>query len=207
MEKVSDDIFCELCDSILDITRTIPKQELLDTDKDTEKDTEKSEDLEINYEDILKKVEAGEKISDDILRMIDLKELTKNDYYKKMAKKGDIKKSIMDMIDDMSNSDENTKAYMFCRNCSFSKTMKSGFKVLSKNPEGTASMSEYINESEYRVKAHMRTLPMTRNYNCPNKDCPTHKQKLAPEAVFFRKSSQSFELIYVCRRCLYVKVI
>jgi len=194
-------IFCDKCNNILDISRTRIK-----STTESESGPTSNSEKEVDYESFLKKVEKGEKLSNDELSLIDTKEIFKNDYYKKMSKKGEIKKSIMDMIDDMGNSDENVQAYMVCNNCAFSKSIDPGFRVLTKQPEGVTATHDYVNEASYRNKVHIRTMPITRNFNCPNKDCPVYKNKLAPEAIFFRKNATSHEIIYVCKRCLTIKM-
>lgn len=200
--KMYDDVFCEKCDNILDVSRTPFNATLLDTTTPVDVST----DHAINYEDILKKVENGEKISEDVLRTLDVKEMVKTEYYKKMAKKGDVKKVILDMIDDMGNSDQNINAYLVCRNCSFTKQINHEMKILVKNPEGVPATHEYVNENALRNRVYARTMPRTRNFNCPNKDCASHKQNVPTEAVFFRKDANTYETIYVCCNCLSVKV-
>lgn len=198
-----NDIFCEKCDNILDISKT--PLAYIGNDYAPTPTSLSSED-EINYESILKKVENGEKLSDDELKLIDIKDMTKNEYYKKMSKKGEIKKQIMDMIEDMGNSDENIQAYMVCRNCAFTKPIKGKFKILTKNPEGATSTHDYVNEASFRNRVHMRTMPRTRDFNCPNKECPSYTQKTPNEAIFFRKNADAYDTIYVCTNCLTVKV-
>jgi hypothetical protein len=196
------DIYCEKCNNVLDITRNIPKVEI-----NTETPIEVSSDnnQNIDYEQLLKKIEANEKLTSEELNSIDIKELVKNEYYKKISKKGEIKKTIMDLINDMKNSDENVQSYMICKNCGFSKSIEPRFRILSKNTEGEVATHDSINDSSYRVKVHIRTMPITRNFNCPNPKCPSHKS-ISPEAIFFRKNNRSHEIIYVCKRCLQIKI-
>jgi len=199
----SYDIFCEKCDNILDITRT--KSSTLSTELSTPTNVStESEDIE--YEKILKKVEEGKKLTKDELASIDIKEMVKNEYYKKMAKKGEIKKLIMEMMEDMGNSDDNTQAYMVCKNCGYCKNIDPSFRVLSKNPDGMVTHRDYINDTNYRLKVHIKTMPITRNFNCPNKNCASNNGKIEPEAIFFRKSANTYETVYVCRRCLTIKM-
>lgn len=208
-DSKSFNIFCEKCDNILDISRAVVKDiDTLDseTPRNLSSDQNSDNDEDVDYESLLKKIEDGKKLTNDELRSIDIKEMVKNEYYKKMSKKGEIKKSIIDMIDDMGNADDNTQAYMVCKNCSFNKTIDPGFRVLSKNPEGVTATHDYVNEASYRNKVHIRTIPITRNFNCPNKECPVYKNKLAPEAIFFRKNTNTHETIYVCKRCLTIKM-
>ena len=187
----------------MDISRSIKKVDILDSDTPINLS---SDNNDVDYESILQKIEMGNKLSNEDLQKIDIKELVKNEYYKKMVKKGEIKKSIIDMIDDMGNSDENTQAFMVCKNCSFNKNIESEFRILSRNPDGMTSSHDYINEAVYRNKVHIRTMPCTRNFNCPNKECPVYKNNVSPEAIFFRKNANTHETIYVCKRCLTIKL-
>ena len=220
------DIFCDNCDNILDISRAVhferdiqesdtpdtvssvspEEQEQLKENLNLKDSTESNDNYD--YESFLKKIEAGEKVSNEELKSIDIKEMVKDEYYKKMLKKGEVKKKIIDMIDDMDNSDENKNAYLICNNCAFSKIIEPKFLVISKNPDGVVSYHDYINESNYRNRVHTRTAPCTRNFNCPNKECPVYKKKgLIPEAVFFRKKPTGYDTIYVCKHCLTIKPI
>lgn len=221
MSTYINEFFCEKCDNILDISRTplgnygdilgedTPNTMSSDTD-DSEPKTDRSLaqpkiEKPIDYDDMLKRVEKGEKLTYDELNTIDVKELAKNEYYKKMAKKGEIKRQILEMIDDMGNSDENIQAYMVCRNCSFTKEIKPQMKIMSKNPEGVVASHDYIDEVSYRNRIHFRTMPRTRKYECPNKDCPVYTKKIPNEAIFFRKNADTYETIYVCVNCMTVK--
>ena len=196
-------IFCENCDNILDITKATAKIDKLESE--TPKSLSTESDKNFDYEKFLKKIENGEKVTDQELMSVDLKELGKHDYYKKMAKKGDVKKQIADMIEDLGNSDTNTQAYMICKSCGTNKQIPKKYRIISRNPEGVASLHDDVNESNYRIKVFMRTIPRTRNFNCLNKSCPSQKSEIQPEAIFFRKHANTFETIYVCVHCLTVK--
>lgn len=208
-EKINDkifDIYCDKCDNILDITRTVPKSiEELETNTPNEV-SDSDDDFEVNYEDLLKKIEADKKLTSDEINSINIKDMVKNEYYKKMAKKGEIKKQVINMIDDNGNSDDNTHAYMICQNCGFNKPINPGFRVISRNAEGSAATFDYVNDAFYRNRVHIRTMPITRNFKCLNKNCPVNKGEIAPEAIFFRKNANTHETIYVCKICLTVKI-
>ena len=198
-------IFCDKCDNILDISRFVVKDvDMLESD--TPKILSSDDNVaEVNYESILKKVESGQKLTNDELSSIEIKDMVQNDYYKKIIKKGDIKNSIIDMIVDHGNSDDNIQAFLLCKNCNFSKPIEPNFCILSKNPEGVAATYDYVTDASYRNKVHVRTIPITRNFNCPNTKCPVYTNNLAPEAIFFRKNNTTYETIYVCKRCLTIK--
>jgi len=208
IDTSANDIFCEKCDNILDISRTpFARDDNMLTPNTISSDGDEDADIDVDYESILKRIEKGEKIPDDELSLIDVKDMAKNDYYKKMSKKGEIKKQIIEMIEDVGNSDENTQAYMVCNNCYFTKPIKAKFRVLTKNPEGVMAEHDYVNEATYRNRVHMRTMPRTRDFNCPNKECPSHTDKHIPnEAIFFRKSANAYDTVYVCTNCLTIKM-
>lgn len=45
------------------------------------------------------------------------------------------------------------------------------------------------------------TLRRTKDFICPNKQCASHKDLKNKEAVFYRVSSSSFEIEYLCTQC------
>lgn len=49
--------------------------------------------------------------------------------------------------------------------------------------------------------ANTPTLPRTKDYICPNKDCESHADPLRKEAIFRRTSDSSFETEYMCVLC------
>ena len=206
-KRVSD-IFCEECDNILDITRSVPKgNDTLDTETPNTVSSDTEEEVEeISYEPILKKLEAGERPTDQELESVDLRRLVKDEYYRKMSGKSDIKKRLIDMIEELRNADNNTQAFLFCKNCAYSRVIKPNTRIMSKNPEGVASTHDYVNEANYRNKVHIRTIPCTRNFNCPNSECPGRKGKVPIEAVFFRKNANTYETVYVCKNCKTIKM-
>lgn len=199
------DIFCEKCESMLDILKH-PNRQVDELDTETPKQLSSDEDKNVDYEKILKKVEKGDALSKEELETIDVREMVKNEYYKKLSGKGDIKKRIIDMIDDAGNSDDNTQAYLVCKNCAFSKKIKPGYKVVTKNPEGTISTNEITNESMLRNRVHFGINPKTRVFDCPNKECPSHKKDSPTEAIFFRKHQKTHEVIFCCTTCLTIKM-
>jgi hypothetical protein len=175
--------------------------------KATEKEKKEKNKTNVDYQKILKKAESGEQLSSEELLSIDIKEIFKHDYYKKIPKKGELKKKIIDMIEDLGNSDENKKAYFICNNCGYHRAIQPQLKVLSKMREGIAvDDNDVVNETYYRNKVFMKTLPNTREFKCINNKCPSVIGKVSPEAKFIRKNANTYELVYVCTRCLTIKM-
>jgi hypothetical protein len=177
-----------------------------DDDKNSDDDGDGNCDSNaVDYGSILKKVENGEELENHEIASINIKDMVKCDDYRKMQKKGAIKKKIIDMQEDLGNSDVNTQAFLMCNNCHYRRKLDSGFRVLSKNKEGTRLRYNYINESSYRNKIHSRTIPRTLNFSCSNKSCPAVKEKRPQEAAFFRKEG-GYETVFVCIECLTIKI-
>lgn len=217
--------FCERCNNILDISRSISNEYMISDTPDTLSETTDTDNVTdaantdvtdtntlgtvtdtTDYEDILRKIEKGQKLSEEEIMSIDIKELVQDDYYKKMGQKNKIKKIISDMIEDQDNADDKTQAYYVCKNCYYHKKIQPGTRVLSKNAESSGSnVDNIINESTYRNRVHQRTIPSTRNFNCSNDKCPSHTNKVASEAKFFRMAG-TYNVVYVCVHCLTIKL-
>ena len=211
MPIIGDDLFCENCNNFPDFSRS---GKMIGTHTDSENtptalsDSSLSNQTEknIDYEDILQKVETGKKLTEDELKSIDIKEMIQHPYYKKITKKAEIKKNIIDMIEDMGNSDDNTRAFIVCKTCGFTKQIKGKLKIYTKKPEGVIATHDIIDIANYRNRALCRTMPRTRNFTCPNDNCASHDKRTPAEAVFFRKSQMSYDTVYVCTTCMTVKI-
>ena len=186
--------YCERCNNILSITRSIDKKKKRDeteTPNTVSNTADDNEDLIIDekfYEEILKKIEKDDYVSDEDIKKINIDELIKSSYYKKVNKKGEIKKKIINSKQDLDNADANTDAYLICYNCSHHKKIPDKFLVLTKNQEGESDTYDYIDMDTYRNNIYLKTLPRTRNFKCDNKKCKSNdKDGPTPEACFFRK--------------------
>jgi hypothetical protein len=205
--EVTNDIYCPNCNYILEITKSIKDiNKIEDTTPDT-LSTENEELVKVDYETIIKKVQKGENPTNEELESIDIVDIIKDPYYKKLSNKGEIKKIILELIEDMGNADDNIQCYVFCKTCGYNKKMKNNFNVLVRKKDNLYDRKDKNIESNYRNKVHMRTMPSTRNFKCNNNECPSIKNKVSSEAIFFRKNSNSYETIYVCKRCLSIKRI
>jgi hypothetical protein len=200
MNTTPYDIYCDRCNNIMNITRTIPRHD------DTPVAISSSHEP-VDYEQMLRKVEADQPLTVAEISQIDIKEMTKDEYYMKMQNKGKIKKKITDMIEDIDNTDDMTQSYMICKNCAYNKPITQGVRIMSMNPEGVVATHDYADEANYRCKVHVRTMPCTRNFICTNKQCATVTERAVNEAVFFRKNQHSHETVYVCKRCLDVRIV
>ena len=186
--------YCPNCDHVLDISRSIKMQNV---------DVKPS--LE-NFDNILKKIDNDEHLSKSEILSVDVKELLKSEQYKQYQKKGKVKKQLIDVVDELQSSDENVGAYLVCSNCMYSEPIKQGLLIYTKNPEKEAAYHESENINVYRNYSFQKTIPRTRNFVCPNKDCLSHMKSGGEptEACFFRKPN-SYEIVMVCTLCNSVK--
>lgn len=201
---IQSEIFCDKCAYLFDISRNRGQQ--TDTITATPDTISSSADTCIDYKSILQKIENNVALTNDELKRIDIKDMITCDYYKKIAKKGEVKKKIIDMVEDMDNSDEKTEAYMVCQNCAHTIPIQPKTHILTYIPTGNTSVYKYINESTYRNRIHLNIMPRTRAFNCPNKKCSVYTNNAQQEAIFFRKTPTAYDTIYVCVNCLTIKV-
>jgi hypothetical protein len=186
-------------DNIKDETKYESGNESGNESENEERDAE----VEDFYENILKTVEREETLTEDQVANIDIKRMIKTDYYKSLKSKSDIKKKILTLIEDMSNSDENTNFYLFCTNCGYNRPLDTGFHIMSKNPEGVASIHDYSDDSSTRNDIHTGIYPRTREFKCPNDKCESNHGK--PTEACMMRDGDTYKMVYVCTTCLTIK--
>lgn len=183
----ASNIFCVECDSILDISRTGSKKQYV---FDGSSDEEEGDRIKKIISKMLKqesvKVENINK--DQIMKHEDFLKLTNND-----------KKTVLTTYDKLSNViDSSSQAYYVCRTCGWSQKMKGETQILSKI--GNDTQTTYLNKDRYKNRVYNRVLPITRNYICPNKNCPGNKNSEKHEAVMYRHND-TLRIMYTCIAC------
>lgn len=158
------------------------------------------------YTDLITKILANDKVADEDLQSINVKDLSKSTAYKQLNQSD--KEKVYNFVRE--NTDKKTNkidildvdkdgAFFVCNNCGYSKQIEDGTKIFSK----ISSNYEYEQDAtgtDYRDMIHSNILPRTRKYICPNNVCPSQTDPSKKEAVFFRKSN-SYKVIYVCTLC------
>lgn len=92
------------------------------------------------------------------------------------------------------------KAYFKCSNCGYSQEIEPGTMIMSRASE--YEKTDYaLDKSSYRDMIYDATLPHTRNYICPNKDCKSQKDYNIREAVWFKPNRHTYDTIFVCCVC------
>ena len=95
------------------------------------------------------------------------------------------------------NKDNKDASSFICTNCGYSKPIEPGTNLYTRLSDDQVQL---YSSNDYSNIVHNDTLPRTRNYTCPNKNCSTHKSPGTREAVFFRKSN-TYKVVYICTVC------
>ena len=90
--------------------------------------------------------------------------------------------------------------YFICQNCQSSFEIEPGTIILSSNLDIN---NQKIQQHDLLFKIMDLTLPRTKDFICPNKECESNKNTnlLNREAIIFREN-KSFITRYVCTTCL-----
>lgn len=193
--------YCPNCYNILDVSKNPPTKNTFQknitmtpsTVSDSESDNKQTSEVEI----IINKILNNEPVTEAMMSNIRLDQLTKNNFYKTLAKKQktQIQTKYQEVMDKIG---ESTNAFFFCKNCYYSRSINSGELIMSRS-SGNSS-SNYINYNKLTHKQHSQILPHTRNYICINKKCDTNTKNTTKDAVFYRLGP-SMQVGYTCTVC------
>lgn len=109
--------------------------------------------------------------------------------------------NLYDITNTQSSSTEKSKQVQFiCTTCGHTEIMKPNTLILSKKSKELAKL--YVgNIMKPENVVHSATLPHTRDYICPNKECETHSHPELRDATMSRIGN-SFKIQYICSSCL-----
>ena len=123
-----------------------------------------------------------------------LNQLTKDKEFSNLN--NDKKTSILRLYKDTKEDLEN-KGLLICSFCKFIKFIDDG-QVLLEDTFISSIRNDEVFNTHFRTED--KTLPRTREYNCPNKNCKSYKNKKLKEAVIYRKRD-TMEVSYMCCVC------
>mgnify|MGYP005988806967 CR=1 FL=1 len=189
--------FCKGCNNILDITRTVKKGKL-----DGNPDTVSSSEEEHNYAEIIEKILKNKSVEKYNLTEKDIKAMQKDSSYRKKSSKDKklVKIAIDKMLDVLTTKDENNSdAFYICTNCSYSEPIKSGDLIISRSNESSTG-HDPLYKIKLRNNFFSNILPHTREYNCKNSKCPTHKG--VPRSAKFFREPKTTHTWYLCEVCV-----
>ena len=82
-----------------------------------------------------------------------------------------------------------------CSNCNYRKSITETIKLYQMNVKSQYNIFRSIDDN--KILAMNPIYPRTKDYNCKNIECITHKDPSIKEAVFFREKD-TYELNYIC---------
>ena len=90
------------------------------------------------------------------------------------------------------------EADLNCKNCGFKKQINESIKLYEFNVNDKINNIRTLEDN--KLICMDPTLPRTRDYDCKNVNCVTHKNPKDKEAVFIR-IPKSYNLTYICTKC------
>lgn len=158
-----------------------------------------------NLESLIKQIINKESIDEDInITEDDLDKINKLDSYKKLQNKQKdlVYNTLSEKVKrsapkDTKESKHVQNMYFVCKNCGNTESVKEGTTIISRTSNTELAREDSFNPKEYLA---MNVLPHTRQYNCINEKCESHKNPDKKSAVFMRLSN-SYKMRYICETC------
>ena len=215
-------MFCKICKNFMDITNNVsipninPIENILETaivkHDDISSDYDISSDINIskkkkmttiNEEDILN-ILSGKDLSFE-LDNFNMNDLNKVSFFNKLDsnQKTLVINRLYEKIPKNQKMPKNTDvvtvkdSYFYCKNCGYNEKIPEKTFIFSRTSEKS---NEDTFSSRFINFKYDNTLPFTKKYNCINKNCLTHKDPAAKNAVFHRMGG-SYAIRYICSVC------
>lgn len=189
--------YCPKCDNIMDIRRTIPKENInTDTNTISETTTTDQKNL-INNNNVIKIINMFKNNIDITNEKINIDEVINHSEYTKLKEKE--RKDLLKILKTI--EDDNINAYIICKNCSYFEKLTNRTLILNKMSNNVTNITELKDYSKYKYIKYDNTLPHTRDYVCKNKDCKTYKDYKLKDAKWFRPNKNTYETLYICCVC------
>jgi hypothetical protein len=172
--------FCPKCNYSFDISKA------------TTDDTNDNRKKLPTPEDAIKRLKADKDMADYIAEF-SKDDLESNKFYSKLS---DTDKEKMNVLFEIT---PNISGIMFkCNNCNYRKKIKETIKLYQLNIDSVYSV--YRSVEDNKLFTMNPIYPRTKNYECKNINCITHKDTTNKEAVFFREKD-SYLTNYICAVC------
>lgn len=217
-------MFCKICENFMDITNNVSipnnnpidyvlntvgggKKDDVSSDYDISSDvpSKKRKEVSITEEDIIN-ILSGKDIALE-LDNFNMNELNKNSFFNKLNsnQKTLVINRLYEKIPKNQKIPKNNEAFMgkdsyfYCKKCGYNEKIPERTFIFSRRSENSVDDSYDTKFINYKYDD---TLPMTKKYNCINKECKTHKEPILKKAVFYRYS-KSYAIRYICTVCDY----
>ena len=123
-----------------------------------------------------------------------MEELEKNSKFKKLSE------TDKKLFEELFTITTTSGAQFKCNNCNFTKDIVESVMLYQYNVVDKINNIKNLEDNE--LFCGNPILPRTHDYNCKNVLCPTLKNKVKKEAVFFR-DRDSVKINYICTICFY----
>jgi hypothetical protein len=217
--------FCKNCDNFMDITNSISNT--IDVEHEHEHDNEQEGGSKIHnlqgvqiessdYDISISESIGGANISDDNISSIldgsdtditlskkfNINELNKNPSFNKLS--NEQKTLVINRILEKNPKQKTNKqtisstkeSYFYCKSCGYYEKIPNQKFIFSRGNENKNETYNY----NFLNLVNDNTIPTTKNYNCINQDCSTHKNPKTKLAVFYRHAG-SYNIRYICKVC------
>lgn len=139
---------------------------------------------------LLKKLKNKDDIS-NIKLTINKNTLLSDDKFKKL--KENTRNKVLSLYDSSNN-----KVIFNCLNCNFKSNIDKTIKLYHLDLQ--VENQNVLSVEDCKILSKDPILPRTKDYNCKNINCISHKNKANKEAIFFKDKS-TYKLNYVCTIC------
>lgn len=222
---ILDSSFCKNCDNFMDITnnisKTIETMEIIKQEGGYKNDSEsyeindlegvhiESSDYDVSLSDSIGGANIDNDKKKDTILNLNINDLNKNEAFNKLTNK-EKSLAINKIIETntSSNTKTNTKlktnkqpqsikeSYFYCKSCGYNEKIPNQQFIFSRGNEKDNKTYNY----NFINLINDNTIPRTKNYNCINSNCSTHKNPKSKLAIFYRHSG-SYNIRYICNIC------
>lgn len=210
--SILESSFCKNCDNFMDITNNISnsvesqEQEGGDIINNLSEIQIESSDYDVSIsesisEDNISSILGGFDTDINVSKNFNINELNKNPSFNKLS--NEQKTLVINRIleknpKQKSNKPSNTskESYFYCKSCGYNEKIPNQKFIFSR---GNENKNETYNYNFINL-INDYTIPRTKNYNCINQNCSTHKNPETKLAVFYRHPG-SYNIRYICKVC------
>lgn len=205
--------FCKNCDNFMDITNNISnsiesqEQEGGDVINNLSEIKIESSDYDVSIsesisEDNISSILGGFDIDINVSKNFNINELNKNPSFNKLT--NEQKTLVINRILEKNPKQKSNKpthtstkeSYFYCKSCGYNEKIPNQKFIFSRGNENKNEAQNY----NFINLINDYTIPRTKNYNCINQNCSTHKNPETKLAVFYRHPG-SYNIRYICKVC------
>lgn len=218
--SIRESSFCKNCENFMDITNNISglgtenSQEINDNQEGGFNELLGVQVESSDYDVSMTESVGGASISDNNVKNIlngddvdmelknfNIKDLNKIPSFNKLSnnQKTLVINRILEKVPKQKGktSENVTKeSYFYCKSCGYNEKIPDKQFVFSRGDEKNDNIYNY----KFTNYKYDNVLPRTKNYNCINEKCPTHKNPGLKYAVFYR-NKDSYNTRYICTIC------